>query len=378
MITRKWSRLAVAVALAICAPAAAQVRYADYVVAEEGWWGGCAVTRSGKLRCWGEGGPAPIDSDDEVEVEGLTEVVGVSIEAKCALRRNGEAWCWKDGKLERVGGLPRPVVQIDQTCVVDDRGHVYDLRAGRPRRIEAFSHVARVACPDPQEGAHTCAVTTSGTVRCIGANDEGQLGRSPEASTPADVPGIQDAVSVAVTSTNTCALLRSGKVACWGSDEDGQNGDGEDQAPPGKITFVRGLTDAVALFGERWGATYCAVRRGGEVACWGRTLSLVVPEEKDFVESPKTIPALRDVSYVTFGAHRTCFVTKGRIQCLGSIIRRRPTQVLQMRLPPKVAACAAWAGTSTARSASPVRNRSSMSSSRSPACEAWPRSPPPA
>jgi len=55
---------------------------------------------------------------------------------------------------------------------------------------------------------------------------------------PAAVPGIEDAISVAVGSSHSCAARRSARVVCWGSTDRGQLGDG---SGPGAPTEVPGL-----------------------------------------------------------------------------------------------------------------------------------------
>jgi alpha-tubulin suppressor-like RCC1 family protein len=77
---------------------------------------------------------------------------------------------------------------------------------------------------------------------CWGENGSGQLGngsvdrhdRAGVPCTPTRVVGIADAVQVAVGGDHTCALRRSGQVSCWGSNKEGQIGDGSrtDHATP--------------------------------------------------------------------------------------------------------------------------------------------------
>lgn len=76
---------------------------------------------------------------------------------------------------------------------------------------------------------HSCAVYQSGTVRCRGSNDLGELGfRGRSSSTsPVVVSGVSDVVELgATTAGTTCARSRSGRVWCWGSNLSGAIGNG--------------------------------------------------------------------------------------------------------------------------------------------------------
>ncbi|MCC7534872.1 MAG: hypothetical protein IT379_01590 [Deltaproteobacteria bacterium] len=65
----------------------------------------------------------------------------------------------------------------------------------------------------------SCALRARGTVVCWGANDWGQLGDGTllDRSSPDEVPGVSDAVELAVGGAHACARLDSGLVQCWGA-----------------------------------------------------------------------------------------------------------------------------------------------------------------
>jgi hypothetical protein len=76
---------------------------------------------------------------------------------------------------------------------------------------------------------HTCALMASGGARCWGDNSYGQLGDNSNTQrlTPVDVSGLAGATVVAsAQGAHSCALSAAGAVKCWGRNGNGQVGDG--------------------------------------------------------------------------------------------------------------------------------------------------------
>jgi hypothetical protein len=120
-----------------------------------------------------------------------------------------------------------------------------------------------------------CAVRNNGHVTCWGGtNQDGEYGTSangaPHGPTD-DVPGLIDAVDVAVRPQGACALNSNGHVTCWGVATNGQNGDGVNGGVNGPYSegpvLVSGLTDARAI--TSGAQSTCAIRKDGRVVCWG-------------------------------------------------------------------------------------------------------------
>jgi alpha-tubulin suppressor-like RCC1 family protein len=71
--------------------------------------------------------------------------------------------------------------------------------------------------------AHTCALTTSQTMKCWGLNDRGQLSSTPGDEGHVDVSLPGGVQAVAAGSRHTCAVV-NGNALCWGSNDRGQIG----------------------------------------------------------------------------------------------------------------------------------------------------------
>jgi alpha-tubulin suppressor-like RCC1 family protein len=117
----------------------------------------------------------------------------------------------------------------------------------------------------------TCALLWTGGVRCWGDNEWGQAGEGNTGmcTTLCLTPPATDALSGAkaiAASTATCALMTTGGVRCWGDNDLGQLGDGTDvylSSPP--LTDVLSGVQAIAMGGDH----ACALMTTSGVRCWG-------------------------------------------------------------------------------------------------------------
>ena len=179
----------------------------------------CAVTAAHTVKCWGHndegqlGDGTNTDRSTPVDVTGLTDVAIVQAAAghTCALKTNGAVLCWGANV---AGQLGNPGAGLASNVPVAVTG----LSSG-------------VAAISAQNGAHTCALMSTGNVKCWGFNTFGQVGNGSTGfavTTPVDVVYVNnDVVQISAGAMHTCALRASGSITCWGDNLFAQLGDSD-------------------------------------------------------------------------------------------------------------------------------------------------------
>jgi alpha-tubulin suppressor-like RCC1 family protein len=215
----------------------------------------CAVDSRHDLWCWSSGPadrpdtpvPAPAGFGPQRVGAGLSwSDVTLGRGHTCALRTNGEIWCWGDNDAGEVGdGTTARVVQ--------------------PAHVNADLSWSAITAG----GDRTCALTTAGALWCWGANGYGQLGDGttspPAGNEPLPVQPAARWRQVTAGLGHTCALTTAGALWCWGDNDAGQLGDGTNDTglPPRRVSDAPWKSVSAG-----WTST-CGVDGAGALWCWG-------------------------------------------------------------------------------------------------------------
>lgn len=283
----------------------------------------CAITPVGGLRCWGYnafgqlGDGTLTNRTAPVDVAFLDRNV-ISVDAgaahTCALLRDtvvgSKVKCWGFNYWGQLGNGSSTGPQL---C------------SGSPC---STTPVEVIGLTDPVSiaagGFHTCAVTRLGALKCWGENVYGQLGTgvlSSRSATPVDVPGLESGVvSVTAGLYHTCAVLTSGAVKCWGYNNYGKLGGGsfDETASP---LDVSGLSSGAAAVASS-GYFTCSLMSNGDVKCWGDNYA---GQLADGTTIDRASPVLSNLgsaaSALRIGAYHACGELAGALKCWGQNAR---------------------------------------------------------
>lgn len=319
----------------------------------------CALTTGGGVKCWGANGNGRLGDGSEtdrltaVDVLGLgSGVIAITVgdAHSCALTNAGAVKCWGENTSGTLGdgtethrptavnvsGLTSGVVAIAagnrHTCALTTTGGVKCWGDNQFGQLGDMSTMTRLTAVDVSQlgsgvkaiaagGSHSCALTIAGEVRCWGRNQHGQLGddSTTDRSFSEAVGGLASGVkAIAAGGSHSCAVNDAGGVKCWGGNSNGQLGDNSfsNRLLP---VDVSGLASGVAAIAA--GSSHsCAVTSGGAVTCWGSNdLGQVGDGSSSQRLSAVAVGGLGSgAAKIAAGASHSCALNSiGGVQCWG-------------------------------------------------------------
>lgn len=291
--------------------------------------GGCAIDTSGAVSCWGTNNNGVLGSgqnqtalefsDSPVATSGIDGVTATAIQlsrgysSACAVLDNGAVQCWGYNDYGMLG--QDPVISKNATPTT-----VSGLDGSEIAEAVSIGY------------SHACALMEGGAVKCWGENYDGQLGIDSNATTesyqPVDVNGIDgitaSATKVEVGEYNSCALLSTGAVKCWGSNSDGRLGIGDNATSqvdiPTVVAGIDGSSNANRAkdLSLEWNHA-CAVMVNGTVRCWGSGGSGQLGNgQTENAYTPVEVQNLTSATHVSVGSDFSCAQLSNKsVKCWG-------------------------------------------------------------
>jgi RHS repeat-associated protein/uncharacterized repeat protein (TIGR01451 family) len=279
------------------------------IAIEAGGFYTCALLSTGGVKCWGQNDQGQLGDGTTaqkltpVSVSGLASgvsAISAGYQSTCALLSTGGVKCWGNN----TNGALGDGTYVNQTVPTNVSG----LASG----VSAISVGIR----------HACALTTGGGIKCWGLNTNGQLGDGTTANknVPTNVSGLTTGVTaVSAGEIHTCALTTTGGVKCWGGNVNGQLGDGT-TAQQLTAVNVSGLSSGVASLAAGNFHT-CVKTITAVMKCWGKNDHSQLGDGN--ITASQTTPvnvggSISGFSTMAPGISQTCvLIPNGRIKCWG-------------------------------------------------------------
>ena len=301
----------------------------------------CAILGDNSVRCWGvndqgqlgRGNVTPQltatpNSLGPVNVGGLANAISVGGNTACVLLSDGTVRCWGANAFGLLG--TGNAVATPSTTMT-------------PNLIPLVS-LGTTATAISVGSGHACALLTGGTVRCWGANFDGELGLGdalahstmtpPSGYGPVLLPTGKTATSISVGDGFSCARLNDGTAESWGFNGNGQLGVGTtaavgDNESPATGGRVMGPAAGVTSIFTSGGQSTCSLfANGGGLHCWGDNMKgqLGYPDLMTRGNTTTSLPS--NTTAINFGAglsatlylgnsHACAILSNGALHCWG-------------------------------------------------------------
>lgn len=292
----------------------------------------CAVLSGGKVRCWGSGSlgalgygnPEDIGDNEtpaaagDVNIGGRAVQVAVTGGRTCAVLDTGDVRCWGNNYSGELGYGHYLTVWFPASAgVLDIGGPVAQMSLGP---------------------SHMCALLANGRVRCWGQGEGGKLGYadtndiggSEVAGAGGDVDVGGQVTQISAGKSHTCAVLSTGKLRCWGDNSYGalgypmsvsMVGDDETPASVGDVALDTPVRQVAA--GE---SHTCVLLTDGNVRCWGDPSRYGLLSVLGYGTNSPVTPASAatdvnvggSVAQIATDLDHTCaLLTNGAVRCWG-------------------------------------------------------------
>ena len=260
------------------------VPLANIIQISSGWYHVCALTSSGEVWCWGAGDSGRLGNgvveDKKYAVmvlsrDGSNVPLGgiVQIDSggrhTCALTLKGGVVCWGGGGDGQLGNDDY-ISKNYPVTVVEAEGSTIPLTG-----------IIQISSGE----SHTCALTSQEEALCWGNSPGGRLGNDVSSNIDRGYPvtvvdgngsttPLKNVVQIVAAHKHTCALISSGQVRCWGRGENGRLGNDATNDRNYPVTVVDGDSStnplgSVVHISPGKGDHICALTSGGGMMCWG-------------------------------------------------------------------------------------------------------------
>ena len=174
----------------------------------------CALLENGDVKCWGENESGQLGTADNtrlnapsasINLGGKAVAISLGMTYSCAVLENGDLKCWGWNDVGQLGTGNTTSLNIP-SAAINLGGKAVAISLGRD---------------------HSCAVLENGQVKCWGNNGEGQLGtgNNTDLNIPSEAINLGGkAKAISLARYYSCALLNSGSIKCWGYNNYGQLG----------------------------------------------------------------------------------------------------------------------------------------------------------
>lgn len=296
----------------------------------------CAVLDNFKVKCWGDNSSGQLGQNNTMRVNkpALLPPIYLGTDFKvvqvaagnghtCARSLNGAVKCFGNNSQMQAGE--------------SDTSRKIGSDAGSNNMNTAPTVIAS-GVSDLQAGInHTCALKTSGVVKCWGNASDGRLGSDNQIDTftPTAITAFSGVQSMSIGEKHSCVLLPGNSVKCWGSNQLGQLGQdhsltiGDDSAEMAAInsldTTIIGTVETISA-----GLNHtCAMNSAKEIYCWGTNSSGELGRGDSLTSVGDSAGSLNSkIKKIDFGSYmpaamslnaHTCVLFKNKkIKCFGN------------------------------------------------------------